>query len=118
MAASGVLGAGRWLWDRVFGPPRVRELPDGSVRVRLLGRVFEAADYEGLMGAVSREREYLLRAAARVHEGAGHRATLSVSRLGPGDLYFREVQRIEDRLAVYNEFLGHMVQRLQQQRQP
>lgn len=103
-----------WLWDRLFGPPQVRELPDGTLRVRLLGRVFEAGDYEGLFGAVSREREHLLRAVSKVHEGAGHRATLAASRLGPGDLYFREVQRIEDRLAVYNEFLGHLVVRLQQ----
>jgi hypothetical protein len=113
MTATSTLNAARWLWDRLFGPPKVRELPDGGVRVRLLGRVFEASDYEGLFGAVNRERERLLGAVIKMHEGAGHRAYLSVARVGPGDIYQRDLQRIEDRLAVYNEFLGHLVRRLQ-----
>jgi hypothetical protein len=113
MTASTGINIARRCWNYLFGPPKVRVLPDGTLRVRLLGRVFEASDYESLIGAVSREREHLLRAVSRVHEGAGHRAHLTVSRLGPGDLYLREVQRIEDRLAVYNDFLGHLMQRVE-----
>jgi hypothetical protein len=64
MDARTNFGLARRIWDRLFGPPRVKELPDGSVSVRLLGRTFEAADYEGLIGAVDREREHLVRAVA------------------------------------------------------
>ena len=105
-----------WLWDRLFGPPRIHELPDGSLRVRLLGRVFEVADYEGLFGAVSRERERIIVAVAKIHDGATSRPYLALSRIGPGELYQRDLQRLEDRLAVYNEFLGHLVRLMQSRR--
>lgn len=108
--------AARWAWDRVFGPPRVRQMPDGSVRVRLMGRVFEAADDDGLFGAVSRERERLVQAVAKAHAGATTRPYLSLARLGPGEMYQRELQRLEDRLTLYNEFLGYLVRRMQAQR--
>ena len=101
------------VWDWMFGPPRVHELPDGTLRVRVLGRVFEAADYEGLFGAVSRERERLIVAVSKIHEGATSRPYMVLSRLGPADMYQRDLQRIEDRLAAYNEFLGHLARMMQ-----
>lgn len=108
-------GGARAVWNWLFGPPRVRELPDGSVRVRLLGRLFEAADDELLFSAVSHERERLLIALAKTHEGAGSRPFIAYSRGGAIDLYRRDAQRLEDRLALYNEFLAHLLRRMQQQ---
>ena len=113
MTVRAVARAAGRAWDWMFGPPRVRELPDGSLRVRVLGRVFEAADYEGLFGAVSRERERLIQAVSKTHEGATSRPYMALSRLGPGDMYQRDLQRLEDRLAVYNEFLGHLARTMQ-----
>jgi hypothetical protein len=103
----------RRLWDGLFGPPRIRELPDGTLHVRLFGRAFVAADYEGLFRAVSRERERLVHAVRKAHESASDRAYFPLTRLGPGELYQRDVRRLEDRLALYNEFLGHLVRRMQ-----
>jgi len=99
----------RRAWDYLFGPPRIRSLPDGAVQVRLLGRVFEAADHDGLFDAVGRERERLLAAMSKLHEGAAGRPQLGFSRLGTGDLYQRDLQRLQDRLAAYNAFLGHLM---------
>jgi len=100
----------RGVWDWLFGPPKVHELDDGTLRVRLMGRTFTASDGEGLFASVNRERDRLLQAVAKLHDGAGSRPYLSMSRMGPGDIYQRELQRIEDRLAVYNHFLGRLVQ--------
>lgn len=105
----------RAVWDAIFGPPRIRSLPDGSVRVRLLGRVFESATYEGLFDMVSRERERLLQSVASVHAGAlGRSYLIPITRMGPGDMYQRDINRLEARLAAYNEFLGHLNARLDQ----
>lgn len=98
----------------MFGPPRVRHLPDGTLTVRLLGRRFEAQDYEGLFGSVSRERERLVQAVSKLHEGATSRPYLGISRIGPGEMYQRDLRRLEDRLALYNEFIGHLVEQMQQ----
>jgi hypothetical protein len=103
------------VWDRLFGPPRVQDLPDGSVRVRLLGRVFEAPDREILFDAVSRERERLIESLARLHQRAGSRPYALLSRYGSGDLYQRDLQRVESRLSIYNEFLGQLVRQLQRE---
>jgi hypothetical protein len=102
----------RWMWDRLFGPPRVRTLPDGSVRVRLLGRIHEGSDYGALFDSVSRERERLIQAVVKTREGSLPKPYMSLSRIGPGEMYHRDIQRLEDRLAIYNDFLGHLVREM------
>jgi hypothetical protein len=110
---TGTTRAARWVWERLFGPPRIVTLEDGRLRVRVMGRVFEADDHEGLFRSVSAERERLVQAVSKLHTGTGGGPPLALHRFGPGDLTHRQLQRLEDRLAVYNEFLGHLVRRLQ-----
>lgn len=105
------------LWNLLFGPPRVQALPDGTLRVRLLGRVHEADDYEGLFRSVSAERDRLVRALAQAREAAPLRPSYTLLRVGPGEMHHRDLQRLEDRLALYNEFVGHLLRHLHQ-RQP
>ena len=113
MTDGGATRAARWVWQRLFGPPRIVTLDDGRLRVRVMGRVFEADDDEGLFRSVSAERARLVEAVSKLHSGAGGGPPLSLHRFGPGDITHRQMQRLEDRLAVYNEFLGHLVRRMQ-----
>jgi hypothetical protein len=106
----------RKLWDLLFGPPRVQQLPDGTLRVRLPGRVHEADDYEGLFRSVNAERDRLLRALAQAREAVPLRPSYPL-RVGPGEMYHRDLQRLEERLALYNEVVGHLLRHLHQ-RQP
>lgn len=103
----------RRIWQWAFGPPHVRVLEDGALRVRLLGRLFEAPDYESLFTAVSRERDHLIASVRGSHDRVMSRPYLTSSRFGPGELYHREVQRMEDRLAIYSEFLGYLDRQMQ-----
>ncbi|MER3420645.1 MAG: hypothetical protein C4290_09060 [Chloroflexota bacterium] len=102
-------------WDLLFGPPRVHKLPDGTLRVRLLGRVHEADDYEGLFRSVSAERDRLVRALAQAREAVPLRPSYSLLRVGPGEMYHRDMQRLEERLALYNEVVGHLLRHLHHQ---
>ena len=104
-AATRAVGA---LWNILFGPPRIREMADGSLRVRLLGRTFEARDYEGLLESVGRERERLLTTLHRLH-GRGPEHGMAGSRYNPGELHHRETARLQERLRVYNDFIGHLL---------
>jgi hypothetical protein len=90
----------------------VRATADGWLRVRLLGRVHEAPDYESLFDSVSRERERLIQAAARSRDVSHPKSYSALARVAPGEMYHRDVQRLEDRVAVYNHFLGHLARRL------
>ena len=112
-----IVRAAHWLWDCLFAPPRVERLPEGGVRVRLMGRAFEAADYEGLFTAVNRERERLIQAVAKAHEGASRRSDLAFARVGPGEWYQRDLRRMEDRLSLYNEFLAHLLHLMRPERE-
>ena len=103
----------RRLWNLLFGPPRVQQLPDGTLRVRLLGRVHEADDYEGLFHSVSAERDRLVRALAQAREAVPLRPTYPLLRVGPGEMYHRDLQRLEERLALYNEVVGLLLRHLQ-----
>lgn len=107
--------AARWTWNRLFGPPQVRRTPDGYLRVRQFGRVFVASDYDGLISAVGRERERLLDATLKLHEGAATRSTTGGARFGSADVYQREVRRVEARLMAYNDLLAHLVRCARQQ---
>ena len=97
-------------WDRLFGPPRVQELPDGSVCVRLLGRRFDATSREGLFDAVARERGRLLTSLAETHAHSGMRAMPSGR--GVSDSYHQDTRRLEDRISLYGEFLGRLAKEL------
>ena len=99
------------LWDRLFGPPRVRQLPDGCVCVRLLGRRFDAATHDGLFDAVARERERLLASVREMHERSGMRAMPGGR--GVSDSYHQATRRLEDRVSLYGEFLGRLARELQ-----
>lgn len=112
MAEVETWGALRGIWGRLFGPPRIRELEDGTLRVRILGRMHEGRDHEELFSSVNRERERLLRTVANVRDGTHSRPDLLSSRIGIGEVHHREVQRLQDRLSVYNDFLGHLVRNL------
>jgi hypothetical protein len=96
--------------DAVFGPPRPRIRPDGSMSVRLLGRRFEASSGGALFDAVAREREKLLIQVGKMHEGAAGRPFFSGSRLT--DSYHFHTRRMEDRIALYTAFLGRMAKDL------
>ena len=98
------------LLDRLFGPPRVQELPDGTVAVRLLGRRFEAATRAGLFDAVVRKGERLLISVAKMHEGAAARPLLAGGRFG--DSYHQMTRRLEDRVALYSAFIGRLAKEL------
>lgn len=104
--------------DLLFGPPKVKTLPDGSLRVKLMGRVHTARSYDELFGSVNRERERLISSVAKSREGLPVRAGTAFSRIGPGDLHHRDIQRLEDRLAIYNHFLGHLVRVMQRTAEP
>jgi hypothetical protein len=94
------------VWDFVFGAPRARDLPDGGVTVRLMGRRFEASSRDVLFDTVVRERERLLITLGKVHEGAATRPLLGGARMA--DTYHRESQRLQDRIAVYSDFIGRL----------
>ena len=98
------------LWDFLFGPPRVRELPDGTVTVRLLGRRFEAASRGSLFDSVARERQRLVVQLGKMHEGAATRPLLAGTRFS--DTYHHQTRRLEDRIGFYTAFLGHMAKEL------
>ncbi len=102
------------MWDWLFGPPRVKQLEDGSLRVKLLGRAHHGNSLDELFTSVARERDRLITAHGRLREGTPLRPYHTLGRAGAGDMYHRDLQRLEDRLSVYNEFLGHLVHRLQQ----
>lgn len=112
MAQPESRGALRGLWDLFFGPPRIRELEDGTLRVRILGRVHEGRDHEELFFSVNRERERLIQSVGKVRDGSHARPDLMSSRFGVGEVHHREIQRLQDRLGVYNDFLGHLVRML------
>ncbi|MFN8559349.1 MAG: hypothetical protein U0531_19095 [Dehalococcoidia bacterium] len=91
---------------------------DGTLRVRLMGRVYEAPNDEALFGAVCRERDNLIRGVSHLHENVTSRQYVGMARIGSGEIYQRDLQRLEDRLAAYNEFLGHLVARMQRGDRP
>lgn len=97
-------------WDRLFGPPRVRELPDGTVTVRLLGRRFDAATRDALFDLVAHERSRLLEQVVKMHESAVLRSPLAGMRFA--DTYHRDTQRVEDRVGVYTSFLARLAREL------
>ena len=99
------------LWDRIFGPPRVHDRPDGGVTVRLMGRRFEAATRAGLFDVVAREREQLLAQVAEAHARSGMRP-FPVGR-GLSDTYHQTTRRLEDRIGIYSAFLGRLAQELE-----
>lgn len=98
------------LWDRLLGPPRVSELPDGSVTVRLLGRRFEASSRGALFDSVARERARLMDQVTKMHEGAAMRPLLGGTRFADG--YHRDTQRVQDRVGVYTDFLARLAREL------
>ena len=102
------------LWDRLFGPPPVQELPDGGVCVRLLGRRFDAMTREGLFDVVARERERLLAGVAQMHARSGMRA-MSGGR-AVSDSHHQATRRLEDRVSLYSEFLGRLAKDLDRAR--
>jgi hypothetical protein len=105
-----VVRVAAFLWDRLFGPPRVTELPDGSVSVRLLGRRFDASSRGALFDSVARERERLLEQVSRLHEGAAMRPLVGGARFSDG--YHRDTQRVQDRVGVYTDFLARLAREL------
>lgn len=105
---TAVARAARALWDALFGPPRIRQLADGTLRVRLLGRTFEARDHDALLDSVSRDRERLLTGLNRLHE-RGPESGMAGSRYNPGELHHRETARLQERLRVYNDFIGYLL---------
>jgi hypothetical protein len=107
---AGVVRFAATLWDHVFGPPRVSELPDGSVTVRLLGRRFDASSREALFDAVARERGRLMEQVTKMHEGAAMRPLLGGTRFADG--YHRDTQRVQDRVGVYTDFLARLAREL------
>ena len=109
-SGAGLRRAAAGLWDFLFGPPRVRELPDGTVTVRLLGRRFEAASRGSLFDAVARERQRLVVQLGKMHEGAATRPLLAGTRFS--DTYHHQTRRLEDRIGFYTAFLGHMAKEL------
>ena len=94
------------VWDVLFGAPRVHDLPDGSVAVRLLGRRFEASSRGALFDAVARERERLLVQVGKMHEGAAIRPLIGGARLS--DTHHHQTRRMEDRISLYTAFLGRL----------
>ena len=99
------------LWDLLLGPPRLRELPDGSVMVRLLGRRFEASGRGALFDAVARERERLLTQVGKMHEGAATRPLVAGARFS--DTHHHQTRRLEDRIGLYTAFLGRLARELE-----
>jgi len=88
----------------------VRELPDGSVSVRLLGRRFEASSPGALFDAVARERERLLVQVGKMHEGAASRPLIGGGRYS--DTHHHQTRRMEDRVGLYTTFLGRLARDL------
>lgn len=98
------------LWDTLFGAPAARDLPDGSVAVRLLGRRFSASSRAALFDSVGRERERLLAHLDQLHRN-------SITSVGGFsrvvDSYHGETRRLQDRVAVYSAFLGRLARELE-----
>lgn len=109
-ARPGVLPLLARTWDFLFGPPKVRDLPDGSVSVRLLGRRFEASSRGALFDAVARERERLVQQVGKMHEGAASRPMLGGTRFT--DTHHHQTQRMQDRVGLYTAFLGRLAREL------
>ncbi len=112
---AGLSSLFRRLWDMIAGPPRVRRLPDGTLHVRLIGRVHEAPDYDSLLSSVSRERERLLMMLGQIRERGDFASPRPPAEPSSYPVPYHVQRRVEDRLAIYNEFLGSLLDEMQRQ---
>ncbi|MGD9893954.1 MAG: hypothetical protein AB7N70_04470 [Dehalococcoidia bacterium] len=109
-AAGGLRRSAVWLWDTLFGPPRMTYLADNHVTVKLLGRRFEASSPGALFDAVAHERERLVVQLGKMHEGAATKPLVAGARFS--DSYHQQTRRIEDRIGFYSTFLGRLAKDL------
>lgn len=96
------------LWYLLFGPPRVKRRPDGALRVRIGGQVFEASDVDGLIRIVDRARANTAERLAEARLSSS--ASAGYGMRGPGsNLAFRQARSLEQRLGLYEACLASLL---------
>lgn len=104
----------RRLWSLLSGQPLLTRRADGSMRVRVAGRVFEAPDEDTLIIMIDRERNRTAERLARARDsvsGAEFRPDpLGGSGFHAKRVAFRETRLLERRLSRYAGFLASIIQ--------
>lgn len=98
----------RRLWALLTGRPRLERLADGSVRVRLGGVVFEANNEDDLIGRIDRDRDRILRRLSAERQASGFEP-VEFDRRPWGDPAMGRARALEQRLELYNRFLGELI---------